>query len=130
MVLKKVIEVKVLVNGSAAQEYDGDDDESNGPNTVTKYIEALSGAEFEVHYEAKPSFRFPCQHLEFNISIDGKVLDNRIISKERPDGSTPSRKGSLTGIKTSHGETRSIRKFRFSDINTSQFTSLYYSQPS
>lgn len=128
MVLEKAIKVEVLVNGSAAQEYNGDDDESNGPNTVTKYIEALSGAEFEVHYELKPFWNFGCQHLVFVLSIDGKSIDSSVSSKEGRDGNAPRRTGSFRGIQKSHGETCLIERFRFSDIKISQFPCLYYSQ--
>ena len=91
MAWKKAIEVKILANGVVAEEYN-DDEESHGPHSVTKYIEAISGAEFEVQHELKPSFRFPSQHLVFEKSMDGKALDNGVVSMEAPEGRPPVRK--------------------------------------
>ena len=121
MAWKKEIEVKVLVNGCATQEYEDEDEEAQGPNTVTKFIEAVSGAEFEVQYEMKPSFQFPSQHLVLELSIDGKVLDNAVLSKREPAANTSVWRGSLRGLMRSHGVRWSLERFRFSDIKMSQF---------
>lgn len=125
MAWKKAIEVKVVVNGTPAQEYDDDDQETIAHNTVTKYIEAISGAEFEVQFELKRSYRFPSQHLVFQISVDGRVLDNSVVSKEEFAERGQAWVGSLKGIMRSHGETWSLERFRFSEIKTSQSTCMY-----
>lgn len=126
MTSKKAIEVKVLVNGTAAQEYNDDDEENNEPNIVTRFIEALSGLEFEVQYELKPSFRFPSQHLGFNVSIDGKALASQVISKECSKGGSSGRKGTIEGISRSDGVTWSLEKFRFSDLKISLCPCMSY----
>lgn len=127
MAWKKAIEVKVVVNGTPAQEYDDDDDdqESLGHNAVAKYIEAISGEEFEVQYELKPSYRLPSQHLVFEISVDGKLLHNNVVSKEKFAERGQAWVGSLKGIMRSHGETWSLERFRFSEIKMSQSTCMY-----
>lgn len=122
MAWKKHIEVKVLVNGMAAQEHDDDDDDegSNGRYTITKYIEAVSGVQFAVQFELKPSFFFRAELFVFQIYIDGKRLDSAIVAKsrfeEQPRGCT----GNFHGITRSHGQTWSVEKFRFSEIKISE----------
>ncbi|KAI9874223.1 MAG: hypothetical protein M1830_010050 [Pleopsidium flavum] len=120
MAWKKAIEVKVLVNGTPAQEYNDEEEESGGPPIVTRYIEAISGAEFAVQYELKPFFRFKSELMSFEIVIDGKRLDAVVVTKagfmQQPRGET----GDLTGIQRSYGETWSLEKFKFSEIGTSK----------
>ncbi|KAI9874215.1 MAG: hypothetical protein M1830_010057 [Pleopsidium flavum] len=92
MAWKKAIEVKVLVNGTAAQEYnDDEEEESSGPPIVKKYIEAISGAEFALQLELKPSCHFRCELMMFQILIDGKNLESSLVTKakfeEQPRGS-------------------------------------------
>lgn len=120
MAWKKAIEVKVLVNGTPAQEYNDDEGESGGSPTVTKYIEAISGAEFAVQYELKRSLRFKSELLYIEIYIDGKSLDGELIERaafeQNPRGYTRS----LDGITRSYGETWSLEKFKFSEIKISK----------
>ena len=44
------IEITVKCNGANLQEYEDDDDDPQ-PDVVTKYVEAVSGAEFGVQWE-------------------------------------------------------------------------------
>lgn len=72
------LEVAVTVNDSPLQEYD-DGDEDSAPNTVTKYIEAQSGAEFAV--TAKFKHPFPTHHdVKMCLVIDGKYLNGWVQS--------------------------------------------------
>lgn len=121
MAWKKAVEVKVLVNGEAAQEYNDDDEGSCGPKTITKYIEAITGAEFGVQIELKPSFRFPSELLCCYISIDGKQLNSTVFRKERFMVLPRGQKATFKGITRSHGVTWSLEKFKFAEVKTSQF---------
>lgn len=49
MVFLNGVEGRILVNSVALKEYDNDENEDT-PNTITKYIEAVSGAKFEIGY--------------------------------------------------------------------------------
>ncbi|KAF2651343.1 hypothetical protein K491DRAFT_719903 [Lophiostoma macrostomum CBS 122681] len=63
------LRVEVHVAGSALKEYD--DDETPPPKTVTKYIEAVSGAEFVIKYFFDRPF--PTTYgVEAQIYVDGK----------------------------------------------------------
>jgi hypothetical protein len=57
---------------STLQEYD-DDDSEPVPKKVTKYIEAISGAQFAVRYEFKSSFRAE-KGVIAQIHLDGKWI--------------------------------------------------------
>lgn len=128
MVLNKAIEVKVLVKGVPAQEYNDDEEESQGPKTVTKYIEAKSGAEFAVQIELTPPFWFPSEALEFDLSIDGKRLENVLLVKEQFIEHPRGQITILEGISRSHGVTWSLEKFKFTEVTTSQLVSQFLEQ--
>jgi len=125
MAWKKAVEVKVLVNGEVAQEYNDGDGESCGPKIITKYIEAISGAEFAVQFELKHSFWFRCALIRFDIAIDGKSLDATFARKQSFEGRPQGSLVTLNGIRRSHGITWSLEKFCFSEIKTSQCNPLH-----
>jgi hypothetical protein len=62
------LNVQVVVNNRALQEYD--DDEA-GQGAISKYIEAVSGKEFALKFTfTRP---FPTQHgVEIRVSVDGE----------------------------------------------------------
>jgi hypothetical protein len=47
------IKISIVCNGAALQEYNDDEEEPNN-NIVSKYIEAISGAEFGIHWKLTP----------------------------------------------------------------------------
>jgi hypothetical protein len=104
------LRVEVFVNGKALQEYD--DDETAPPKTITKYIEAVTGQNFEIRYSfIKP---FPTRHsVKVKIELDGKVMEGVVFSK---------RKILVATDRTSKGAYSSvdgkafISKYRFSEI--------------
>jgi hypothetical protein len=71
------LKAEVVVAGASVQEY-VDKDEEVPPNTVLKYIEAVSGAEFAVQYTLKPSFKMK-HDLEVRLSLDGKRVTGRVL---------------------------------------------------
>jgi hypothetical protein len=67
--------VEILVNAQPLQEYDNIDDNHEPPNTVTKYIEAQSAAEFAVRVTIdKNNFLFPAGDIEINTKLDGESV--------------------------------------------------------
>jgi hypothetical protein len=66
------LRVEVLTQGRPLQEYD-DDEEDLSPKVVTKYVEALSGAKFNVIAAFQPPFA--TQHdVMMRVIIDGKSM--------------------------------------------------------
>jgi hypothetical protein len=72
------INITVKCNGASLQEYE-DEDEDAQPNVVTKYVEAISGAEFGVQWEiAAP---WPAYTVLFDIYIDQKWVTGRFCKQ-------------------------------------------------
>jgi hypothetical protein len=71
------LDVRIHVNGSPLVEYD-DDDSEPAPKKVTKYIEAISGARFDVQYEFKESFRAK-DGIVAEVYVDGKWMTGSVF---------------------------------------------------
>ncbi len=121
MVRIQGIEVSVLVNGIAAQEYESRDEEEEGQgtHTVTRYIEAVSGAEFAVQYEIRPDFSFNSELLRVDVLIDGKYVDGFINEKVEFQRHARRLKETSIGAREVSGGKWTLQKFKFSVINTS-----------
>ncbi len=68
------IKVSIVCNGAALQEYDDEDDETQ-THVVSKYIEAVSGAEFGIKCEVSPPW--PPNTLLFIYYLDQKWVGGR-----------------------------------------------------
>lgn len=75
--------VNILVNGQPCKEYGGEVESGRGPKKVTKYIEAISDAPYNISLEISPSFESTSTALVFKISTDGYLV-HRCCA--RPDG--------------------------------------------
>jgi hypothetical protein len=65
--------IEILVNAQPLKEYDNIEDCPEPPNTVTKYIEAQSAAEFAVRVTIdKNHFLFPVGDIEIDTKLDGE----------------------------------------------------------
>lgn len=71
------IKVEVISQGAPLREYDDDEGETSSA-TVTKYIEAQSGADFAVHFELQRPF--PVHPVKLKLYLDGRPTDSRIVS--------------------------------------------------
>lgn len=72
------IEISILVRGTRATEYaapEADDTEQTSP-TITRYIEAIDDAEFDVHYEISNDYEwgFRGHALCLKLWVDGKRM--------------------------------------------------------
>lgn len=76
------LKVEIRVNKEPLKEYDDDPDEPHEPRSVTKYVEAVSGAEFEIVIKltCSLSLEHDCKAI---ISIDGKRARHPIFYKEK-----------------------------------------------
>lgn len=108
------VEVTVVVDGVALKEYhDHDLDEDD--RTITRYIEAASGKNFEVHIKVDKGCNFIGDCLVFAIEVDGKMADTPIIRARRCARAAYSY-GSQ-GLMTSNTQ---CRKYTFASLETGQ----------
>ncbi|KAJ8111165.1 hypothetical protein OPT61_g6169 [Boeremia exigua] len=72
------IKMSIVCDGAALQEYD-DNDEEPQPNSVSKYIEAISGAEFAIRGELTPPWQ-PSTVLLYYY-LDQKQVSGRFLKQ-------------------------------------------------
>ncbi|KAH7094843.1 hypothetical protein FB567DRAFT_586195 [Paraphoma chrysanthemicola] len=74
------LQVEVTVDGKPLKEY-VNPDETDDPDTITRYIEAVSGAEFALSLAFGD--KFPTKHdIGFEIEIDGNEVESSYSAKE------------------------------------------------
>ena len=118
MAILKKLQVSVAVNDKDLPEYD-DDEAEQLPNTVTKYVEAVSGATFQVHVSSeKKSARYGGTSLSFKVELDGEG-----ISKQHLRGRKT--KSEIKGIRKLIDGQWTLERSRFSDIDISMSYSRY-----
>ena len=81
MAILNNISVTVDVDDEPLQEYDDNDHDEGRPNTVSKYIEATSGARFSLHYKLKHRFKFTSPVLSFDSCIGGVFVEGMLALK-------------------------------------------------
>jgi hypothetical protein len=105
------IKVEILSNDAPLQEYDNDEEEDK-PNSVTKYIEAQSGAAFEIRCSLERPF--PKTPLLCKCFVDGKKMEGFFCGPASNSGSSCFDK--LSGV-THHDQVGTfLSKFCFSDL--------------
>ncbi|TGO80941.1 hypothetical protein BPOR_1500g00020 [Botrytis porri] len=120
------LEVAVRVNGVQVQEYDDDEDVEIGPGpsgehqasrTVSKYIEAIDGAEFSIICTLLPKLKFNAPNLRARVSVDGNYAQGRIITPE-DIGRSPCK---FEGPINFHpiGNRSTLQRYRFSELRIS-----------
>jgi len=116
MAILKPFECKVEVGGVALEEYEDEDTEQpNTTTSLTKYIEAVSGANFSLKLTVQPGWTMQADFIAWYIDLDGKQCGGGIVKGESYDGSqscTSVRHGVASGA----GDDWTERKFRFADI--------------
>lgn len=75
------LKIEVVSNGTPLREYNDPDDTSPG-NTVTKYVEAISGATFAIRYTIDPTFQYLHDAAKLQMRLDGNKVFSRHIRKE------------------------------------------------
>ncbi|MCJ1256978.1 hypothetical protein MMC24_004803 [Lignoscripta atroalba] len=75
MAILKGLEAAVVVNGHELIEYEDDgSDEPGASNTVTKYVEAVSGAEFEVILSSENQINNRHEDIKAHVAKLGEIL--------------------------------------------------------
>ena len=124
--------VEVIVDGIPANEYVNDEIAPAKPNTITKYVEAVSGAGFGFHAQIDPSYRFTDEDcICVELYVDGKWAATHILSQHSFEddvgrGRTPM--VSLTGKYTMVPDGTAYYKFQFANLETRRLPDRTFSR--
>ena len=119
MAILKGIDVTVRVNEQPLHEYNDDEDDNGEDNAITRYVEATSGAQFSIDYEASASFKLVTDVVAVEFRLDGGLVDTAIHRKEKLsnyrslDGSWSS---AFYGTREPVGKGWRMRPFIFEEI--------------
>ncbi|OJD31722.1 uncharacterized protein BKCO1_4500017 [Diplodia corticola] len=72
------VEAEVRVNGERAEEY-VDSSQVDTDNTTTRYIEAISGARFTVHYTIPSACFGQGKDVRVRVYVDGEKVDGKML---------------------------------------------------
>ncbi len=124
MAILEPFECTVFVDGVAVVEYNDDDEQQRpGENEITRYVEAISGANFALHFKIQQDWRMKCDFLTWEIHFDGKRCLGAVVLHDKyskQTGFTDKRDGQHSGSGTSW----SFRNFKFVDITIGQCHNL------
>ncbi|TID16120.1 ATP-dependent RNA helicase [Venturia nashicola] len=117
-VLKAVkgIQVRILAGGKDGREYPCTDSKPNPSTSVTKYIEAVDGANFSIQITIIPVFRYRSSNIMGLITVDGQAVGRPLIRKESI--TDKQRVAKIDGIDVNNGNGWMRRKFVFKNIVT------------
>jgi hypothetical protein len=111
------IKVQIEVNGAPLQEYH-DDEEDSMPGTVVKYIEAITGAEFQIVQEITP--RWPRYDIMFRYYVDQHYTGGSFVVKKQYHGSVERHiESGVTSCKNGQGV---IQNYQFAALSVGEFT--------
>ena len=121
MAILNEYKVEILVDNVPCAEYDDDDDasaEANRPDTVTKYIEAVSGKEFQFKTSISPGALLAgAECWTAKPEVEGKKISGIIIT---PRGYGGDEVGYVNGEWSGSGVNTTLWKFTFADLETSE----------
>jgi hypothetical protein len=107
------VEAEILIDGVATREYvDGEDQVE--VDTVTRYVEAKSGADFAIRFR---STQKPKHDVSAEALVDGRsVMSTLVLLNDFCNGTLES---TVDGVRSSKDGKWSLSKFFFSDLMTS-----------
>ena len=122
MVKFRGIEVTVQVAGVDLKEYEDDDEAGNQDDkTVSKYVEAVSGAAFAVKVQVPREYKMTSNALAFYISADGMKGGYPMMKMTSLEQAGPQGWVNLTtGVRSFVQGQWEQRDWHFSDIHLSQ----------
>jgi len=106
------LEVGIVVNKQRLQEHQ-DRDADISPKTAERYIEAQSGAEYEIYYSFKDPFPGD-RTVSMIVTVDGKDMDEPII---RPFELFDVKGHASQGHVSRQGRQWVVQKYSFSQID-------------
>ena len=113
------LHITLSSNGADLEEYEDESDEEPQPNIISRYVEAISGCNFCVHFRAGPSFGLtpPKDCLTCTVFLDGKSTISKIFDlHDRHRGIYDK---SIEGVDKNVNGNRMCETFKFADLKTS-----------
>ena len=121
MAILGYLESTLKIARDVAKEYTGTDSYNElDPKVVTKYVEAISDANFAVQCRIIPGYTFTSDFLSAEICMDGKIMDTMVFPKKEYStrtGCSVTFDGAY--VDSEHG--LEIRKFRFGELRISKY---------
>jgi len=119
-------EVVIRVNRVALQEHrDVYEAESDSADRITRYVQATSGAKFDILFSRKPYFQIPSHDIGAEIFLDGHCVTRILLLNQSL--MSPHFKCSLGhSVKGSDGNYKG-RPFMFAELDISMFYDQVYS---
>lgn len=116
------VEVTISAKGKRLKEYDDDAEEPSPSNTATKYIEALTGASFQVHYTIKPALQFKSSGIVIRIEIDGEHMDSDVLIRGQhlKETNRVCYSSTFNGARRFQNQGWTLQAFIFAEIKTSR----------
>ena len=127
MAILKGIEASVVIDGKALTEYDNEDtiDEIfDHTSELSKYIEAVSEAEFGIDITVPQSYNIKADALVFKLSLDGIWVRTLFCRKSKFKSRRRDWHNTMAGSKVKNGKEWYLRAFKFNDIKIGK-TSLH-----
>ena len=116
MAILKPFECKVEVDGVALEEFEDEETrEADTRTSLTKYIEAASGANFSLKLVIHPGWTMKADYIAWYVVMDGKSYGGGIVPSKDYDDNRSCTSVSH-GVRSGSGDDWSERKFRFTDI--------------
>lgn len=108
------VEVTIVSGNAKLKEYEDDDIELEGQErTITRYVEAVSGQEFEIHWRVDESVEFLGDCMTFHIYVDGQ----RVMKRYTTDREVERRGFSLKRCKGYEVSATETRRFCFAGLD-------------
>ncbi|KAK0514523.1 hypothetical protein JMJ35_003140 [Cladonia borealis] len=115
MAILKEIEVVIRVNGQELKEYDDEDASNDNESSVSKYVEATSGAQFQIATTAPRSYQFSSDALLMKIYVDGVYVEGSLLRK-KDAGWTRGWDQYHDGPRRFDGDRWEVKPFKFMEI--------------
>ena len=119
MARPKGIEASVVVDGKALTEYEDEDtpdESSEHTSAVSKYIEAVSDAEFSVSVTVPKSHKFAKDGLSFRLSLDGIWVKTWLCRKAKIMELGQDWYTTIAGSEVKNGKAWCLKPFKFNNL--------------
>ena len=132
MAILKEIQASVIIDGKALTEYDDEDTLDESPDhtsEVSKYIEAVSDAEFGIRITVPRSYNFTGNAIAFELRLDGVWVAGQLLRKAVLENMRKDWHKIIAGSEAKNGEGWYLRPFKFDVIKigeTSFHISAFY----
>lgn len=109
------VTISVKINGDCCPEFDDDEEMPQPERSISKYIEAKSGAQFAVDLRFSDQYPDKMNPVRVTVDIDGETMEKHIIrpaSLQGPRGYQEQ----VQGVSVNRPDGRALRKFVFSEL--------------